>query len=133
MVSDDIKHPRPELKIDGNRFSTLEGFFDEVGEVLFAGRPWERNLEAFGAALDEMLSEYGPMNVVWLNSEKSRMDLGYSETFRQVAERLKYAHPDARPELLFELEKARNREGDTVFIWLVDMFGRREGLNLELV
>ncbi len=133
MTNGDTKHPRPELKIDGNRFSTLEGFFDEVGEVLFGGRPWERSLEAFGAALDEMLSEYGPMSVVWLNSEKSRVDLGYPETLRQIVERLKYAHPDSRQAILFELEKARNREGDTVFTWLVDTFGRREGLKLELV
>lgn len=38
--------PKPVLEIDGRRFETLEGFFDETGRVL-SGVSWGRNLGAF--------------------------------------------------------------------------------------
>ena len=38
-------------RIDGRRFSTLEGFYEEVDRVLIPGSKWGRNLEAFNDIL----------------------------------------------------------------------------------
>ena len=43
--------PKPVYEIDGNRFSTLEGFYDEISRVLIPGPYWGRNLDAFNDIL----------------------------------------------------------------------------------
>lgn len=133
MASADLKHPHPELTIDGASFSTLEGFFDEVGLKLFRGHPWGRTLRSFSTALDEMMSEYGPVVVYWNDSEKSREDLGYPETIRYLEARLANAGEAEKEELIFELEAAKRGEGDTLFNRLVEIMREREGLKLELL
>jgi hypothetical protein len=37
--------PKPTYEIDGSRFATLEGFYDEVSRVLIPGADWGRNLD----------------------------------------------------------------------------------------
>jgi len=120
------------FEIDGNNFTTLLGFYDEVGRVVFSGHPWDRTLEAFAVTLDDLLAEHGPMTVVWKNSQKSRNDLGYPETVRQLEEKLSHAPSDLRQEILFELENAHRLEGDTVYSWIVDIVGERPGITLVL-
>jgi hypothetical protein len=39
------------IEIDGARFSSVEGFFDEVSERLIPGATWGRNLGAFNDIL----------------------------------------------------------------------------------
>jgi RNAse (barnase) inhibitor barstar len=38
--------------IDGNNFNSLEGFYEEVSNILIPGASWGRNLDAF----DDILS-----------------------------------------------------------------------------
>jgi RNAse (barnase) inhibitor barstar len=64
-------------EIDGQDFSTLDGFYDEISRVLIPGAAWGRNLDAF----DDIL--YGGFGTpeerfvfVWKNHQVSRERLG---------------------------------------------------------
>ena len=111
------------FEIDGQRFSTLDGFYDEFTRVVIPDTDWGHNLDA----LDDLLcggmgTPDGGFILVWRNSDKSRRDLGYAETVRQLEERLRTCHPLNRVIVAKEIEMARRAEGDTAFDWLVEIF-----------
>ena len=60
------------VTIDGNNFSDLSGFLDEVEKVLAPalGRQFGRNMNAFNDVLR------GGFDFTWMNGNKSREDLG---------------------------------------------------------
>jgi len=109
-------------QIDGNRFSDLQGFFDQIGEHLIPGTGCGRNLDAFN---DILRGGFGTPDegfiLVWLNSAESKKRLGYDETQRQLERRLQQCHPANRNAVAMELEQAKRHEGSTVFDWLVEI------------
>ncbi len=89
----DHRVARPEkpqvFVIDGERFSTLAGFFEEVTRVLIPGADWGRNLDAF----DEILSggfgtPPGGFEIRWVNHHVSKDLLGRRDprVFDQLVE-----------------------------------------------
>lgn len=60
-------------EIDGSRFSTLEGFFEEISSVLIPGTDWGKNLDAFN---DILRGGFGTPDdgfiLKWKNSNLSR-------------------------------------------------------------
>ena len=42
---------KPIYEIDGARFSTLEGFYNEISQALIPGVDWGHNLDAFNDIL----------------------------------------------------------------------------------
>lgn len=57
--------------IDGNNFTGVETFYDEVARVFSFPEYFGRNLDG----LHECLSDIGePMEVIWKNSQKSKME-----------------------------------------------------------
>lgn len=109
-------------EIDGENFSTLEGFFNEVSRVLVPGASWGRNLDALN---DILHGGFGTpedgFTLRWLNHELSRQRLGYPETERQLALRLERCHPESRDHVRAELAQARAHSGPTAFDWLVEI------------
>ena len=109
-------------RIDGNRFSTLEQFYEEIGRVLIPDAEWGRNLDAFN---DILRGGFGtPENgfiLIWKNSNVSQASLGYPETVRQLERRLEKCHPTNRSFVRSQLRDARNNSGATVFDWLVEI------------
>ncbi|MDR1284798.1 MAG: barstar family protein [Campylobacteraceae bacterium] len=70
-----------EFIIDGNNFSTIKGFYDEVENVFTfnLNRKIGRNLNAFNDILRGGFGrqEYGePILIKWLNFKKSERNLG---------------------------------------------------------
>ena len=109
-------------RIDGRRFSTLEGFYEEVDRVLIPGSKWGRNLEAFN---DILRGGFGTPDegfiLIWESSVLSRNRLGYTETIRQLELRLERCHPTNRTSVARQLRCARSNEGPVVFDWLVEI------------
>jgi RNAse (barnase) inhibitor barstar len=108
--------------INGQDFSTLEQFFDTIGQTLIPTSYWGHNLDAF----DDILGGgFGtPENgfvIVWKNSEFSRMKLGFDETVRQLSQRLIECHPLNREVVEKQLQDAKHETGPTVFDWLIDI------------
>lgn len=67
--------------IDGGRFDTMEGFYDEAERVFTRDLSWRmgRNLDAFNDVLRGGFGRhaYGePILIRWVDYEKSRRDLG---------------------------------------------------------
>ncbi len=129
-----------EFVLDGSRFSTLEGFYEEIDRVLIRGAAWGHNLDAFNDILRGGFGTPGEGFVLrWLQSETSRKALGYAETARQLELRLGHCHPSNRKDVASKLELAESGEGETVFDWLVEIIerhgpGGREGSsNVHLV
>jgi hypothetical protein len=128
-------------EIDGTVFSTLDGFYGEVGRKVIPDVPWGVNLDAFNDILRGGFgTPEGGFVLRWKNSDMSRIRLGYEETVRQLEIRLERCHPSNRTAVATELDRAKNRTGPTVFDWLVEIIkdhcpgGRKseDGVELEL-
>jgi RNAse (barnase) inhibitor barstar len=118
-------------EIDGTRFSTLEGFFEEVSHVILAEADWGRNLDAFN---DILRGGFGTpeegFTIRWKNHALSQERLGYPETVRQLKLRLRRCHASNRAAVAADLAEAEREEGLTVFDWIVDII-RRHGASGE--
>lgn len=126
--------------LDGDRFSTLEEFYSEICRVLTPGVLWCRDLDGFN---DMLRGGYGTpregFRIQWINSDRSREVLGYSETIRQLEKRYERCHWTNYPKVENELEEAKTFQGPTVFDWLVGIIrehgvgGPEANNNVELV
>jgi len=113
---------KPTLEIDGTRFDTLEGFYDEVSRQLIPRSDWGRNLDAFNDILRGGFgTPEGGFVLVWRHHDSSRVSLGHAETARQLRLRLGRCHPSNIPFVRADLETALRGEGPTVFDWLVEI------------
>jgi RNAse (barnase) inhibitor barstar len=129
--------------LDGNNFSTLEGFYDEITNVIIAPDVyWGRNLDAFN---DILRGGFGTPDegfiLVWKHAYKSRKDLGYPETLRWREKKLstKYQNDDPDPVvqnnlklLNSEIELAKQNRGETLFMTLVDIIVDHPDVELRL-
>ena len=121
--------------LDGNNFSTLEEFWEDIGYVLMEIRNahWGRNLDAFR---DILCGGWGTPDegfiLVWKNSALSRERLGYPETVKQLERRLQICHPTAREITRSKIELAKQNKGATVFDWLVEIIREEESVELRL-
>jgi len=111
-------------EIDGNDFSTLEGFYEQVSRVLIPGAAWGHNLDAFN---DILRGGFGTpeegFTIRWKNHATSRARLGYPETIRQLERRLTRCHPSNRLSVTEQIESARAARGATVYDWLIEIIG----------
>lgn len=127
-----LMHPVREL--DGARFETLEGFYDEVERVLIPGATWGRNLDAFNDVLRGGFgTPEGGFTLRWVNAARSRRALSHEETARWLEARLPKVHPSNRRRVTERLEAARRGEGETLFETLVELVRGHADVALELV
>jgi len=119
--------------LEGTRFATLEDFFAEVGRVLIPGAAWDHNLDAFEDILRGGFgTPDGGFTLIWRDAARSRRQLGYPETVRQLERRLARCHPSNRARVAAELARARRGEGPTVFDWLTAIIAEHDDIALEL-
>ncbi len=119
--------------LEGTRVATLEDFFAEVGRVLIPGAAWGRNLDAFEDILRGGFgTPDGGFTLIWRDAARSRRQLGYPETVRQLERRLARCHPSNRARVAAELARARRGEGPTVFDWLTAIIAEHDDIALEL-
>jgi RNAse (barnase) inhibitor barstar len=110
------------FEIDGQDFSTLEGFYEEATKVLFPRTSWGRNLDAFN---DVLRGGFGTpeegFEIVWRNHALSKERLGHPETVRQLEQILRTCHPSNRESVRERIRVARAGSGPTVFDWLKEI------------
>ena len=111
----------PVLVVDGSRFSDFEGFADEFSRLL-GEYTWRGNLDAFN---DILRGGFGtPENgwvLRWLNSESSRVALGYPATIKRLEELLLTCHPSNRSYVEARILDARRGVGQTLFDEIVEI------------
>lgn len=132
---------KPTYEIDGERFQTLEGFYDEISRQLIPDVFWGRNLDAFNDILRGGFgTPEGGFVLRWRNSEASRRNLGFPETIAYLERKLTRCHPSSVAFVQQELLAARRGEGQTVFEILLEIIAshsgggdeREDGVELEL-
>ncbi|MBL4602208.1 MAG: barstar family protein [Emcibacteraceae bacterium] len=111
--------------IDGENFSSMKEFYDEIQHVMLEGGYWGRNLAAFN---DILRGGYGSVEdngfaIRWKNSDLSKRHLGYEATVNQLTKALENCHPTNIAHLTRELEQARINEGQTMFEYIVEIIG----------
>lgn len=120
-------------EINGNNFSTLEEFWDEISRVLIPDVYWGRNLDAFN---DILRGGFGTPEegfiLVWKNSSVSKKELGYAETVKQLEKRLQKCHPTNKEDVKLQLEQAKQLKFATVFEWLIEIIKYEEHDDIEL-
>jgi hypothetical protein len=125
--------------IDGSRFADYLGFVTEFNRsylAVFAGPPWDG--DDFND-LDELL-EVPPERYVirWINSAKSRTDLGYQAMVdfkRRRLEACQAAFPSVgfmQDEYRDQIAAASAHQGPTLFDYLVDQLEYEEHCDLIL-
>lgn len=123
------------LVINGTHFSTLETFYDEVEKALTTDSIIGRNLDAFNDTLRGGFGRFEykqPIILVWKNSDKSRIDLGWVETVRYFEAKLRRCHLSNRDSVGKELDLARQEQGLTIFDILLEIITEHDHVTLEL-
>ncbi len=117
--------------IDGNTFSDLSGFYDEVERKLTHGLDWSigRNLDAFNDVLRGGFGvhDYGePLTLTWMNSAKSKRDLGRESTTRHYKGMLATCHPSNVPSVQQYLDELKTGKGQMLFDIIIDIIHNPE-------
>ncbi|MDY3555104.1 hypothetical protein R5W24_004239 [Gemmata sp. JC717] len=130
---------KPTYVIDGANFSDFAGFIEECNRGFIretsSGNECRGNLDAFNDYL-----HWGPYNdgrwtptlIIWRNSAKSRVDLGYSATASWLEENSRRCHHLNVPSVLRRLEESRLQQGPTLFDWLVEIVTKPTHIELRL-
>lgn len=127
------------LTIDGTRFSTLEGFYDEMDRLLTRDLSWKtgQNMDAFHDLLWGGFGVHEPgesIEFTWTHANKSRRDLGYEATAAHWQGILERCHPTDRGAAAQKPERAQNGVGKTLFEMLVDeILDKRDGYDHTLI
>lgn len=131
---------RLEIILDGNNFSNMDEFYDEIKAVFtkdyddYVGR----NLDAFNDLLRGGFGvfEYGtPLTIKWLNADKSREDLGYEATALQYEKAIAKCPEESKPFIQEKIDMARAGKGQTLFDLIVEIILDTEdsGHDCELI
>lgn len=126
-----------KVQINGNSFSSLKEFYDEIERKLTKNLDWKigRNLNAFD---DVLFGGFGihdfkeEIELNWLNSNKSKSDLGMEETIKYIQVQLKNCHPTNRRNVDNDLKLAMNGKGNTLFEIIVRIIREHQHIKLEL-
>lgn len=126
-----------EITIDGDRFSTLMGFYDEIETKLTKGLDWRigRNLDAFNDVLRGGFGVHDyeePLIVRWINSGKSKQDLGWLATINYIEGKLERCHPTNIPSVEEDLDKARHGEGEVLFEIIIGIMRGHDHIELKI-
>ena len=118
--------------INGRNFSDFSGLIDEFNRVYFCGTDycWDGDLDVF----NDYIHTSTPFTLRWLDSEKSRRDLGFEEMAAWLTAKLddSHCHPSNLPAVRARLEEANSGRGITFFEWIIETIECRPGVELEL-
>ena len=128
---------RKTIVFDANRCSTLASFYQEVENTFTKNLGWSigRNLDAFNDVLRGGFGVYDyeePIQLIWLNSDKSRKDLGWAETVRYLTAKLTTCHPSNAASVKRDLALAESHIGQTLFETIVDIIQEHGHIELSL-
>ncbi len=112
--------------IDGNKFSNLQEFFDEMDRLLTKDLTWQagRNLDALNDLLRGGFGvhEYGePLAIHWISADKSKLNLGYDATVKYYKNMLACCHPTNRASVYHKLKMAKQHKGKTLMDMIAEI------------
>lgn len=126
-----------ELEINGSNFQDIEGFYEELNRLVMQEENWKlgASLDAFNDLLYGgfgVIKDYDELEINWLNSEKSKGDLGVEMTKSYYQQKLK--HPETyNSEFVQEkLEELEAGNGQTYFEILLEIISEHPKIELNL-
>jgi RNAse (barnase) inhibitor barstar len=122
--------------INGNNFSDLSSFFDEVENVLTdKTSEFGRNFDAFNDVLRGGFGKYDyneSVELIWKNSKKSRRDLDFPQTVIYLADWLRHAQEDSKNSVKEALDTANNQAGPTLYDIILEIIWDNKNIKLKL-
>lgn len=114
--------------INGSHFSDLEGFYEEVSNVLMKDESWKvGTLDGF----DDIL--YGvETDITWRNSQKSKEDLGFEVTKEFYENKIKQGKPFNVKLIQQKLDELIEENGPTLFEILIEIIESHKNITLIL-
>jgi len=128
---------RKLIVINGENFYDMESFYIEIDKVMTKDLTWKtgHNLDAFNDLLRGgfgMFEYLEPIELIWKNSEKSRKDLGFTETIKCYEASLRTCHPSNADGLKRDIENAKQGKGTTLFDLIIEIIEDHEHIELQL-
>jgi len=127
---------KKRIIIDGSSIKDIETFYDEINRVLMSDEDWKLScsLDAFS---DLLYGGFGAIKnkeqieLIWINSEKSRDALGRQVTKIYYEEKLKPDSPFNKKMFQEKLAALENGTGETYFDIILSIIAEHQ--NIELV
>lgn len=124
-----------KIIINGNNFSSLAEFYNEIDKVLTNNLDWQtgHNLNAFNDILRGGFGvhEYDEDIIIeWINSEKSKQDFGYKETILYYEKTLLTCLPTNKKHMKKCLIDARKNQGNTIFEIITEIINEHSNVQL---
>ena len=124
-----------QITIDGTAIHDIASFYEEINRVFMADEDWKvgRSLDAFS---DLLYGGFGalkgnkPVDLIWLDLEKSRDALGYQATKVYYEEKLTPDSPFNKSLFQEKLTALENGFGETYFDILTGIIAKRENIQL---
>ncbi len=124
------------IVIHGGHFSSLEGFYEEVSNVLMKNTDWKiGTLDGFD---DILYGGFGvfennePIEIVWKESQKSAEDLGIKATREFYENKIRQGKPFNTKLLQQKLDDLMEGKGQTLFEILVEIIQSHANIQLVL-
>lgn len=122
------KNNRKSAVINGSHFSDLSGFYEEVSQVLMKDENWKvGTLDGFDDVLYGFQGE-----IIWIESEKSKQDLGFETTKVFYENKIKQGKPFNIELIQQKLDDLITGNGQTLFEILVEIIESHKNITLIL-
>lgn len=125
-----------KIVINGNYFSDLNGFYEEVSEKLMINEDWKvgtlDGLNDILYGVPETFNPNGKVEIIWENSEKSQKDLGLETTLSFLDNKLKIGKPFNVSLISKQKEELLSGKGQTLFEIIVEIFSEHQNIKLNL-
>jgi len=137
MPSGQLETMTKEIIIDGNNFDSLDKFYNEIENKLTKGLDWKigRNLDAYNDILSGGFGVHDyeePIKIKWINSGRSKKNLGHEETIKFLEEKIKHCHPTNITSVQEDLENAKRGQGQTLFELIIEITRGHEHIELSV-
>ncbi len=143
----ELKWPRnvemkKEIIIDGNNFTDSSGFTLEIRRKFTKNVAWIDYNSVQGINLDSIndflrggfgvYAYHESVRVRWVNSQKSRVDLGKEETLRYLEDMLETCHPSNVDAVKEEIKMVREDKGKILFDRIIEIFQDHNYIELSV-
>ncbi|MDV7699560.1 ribonuclease inhibitor [Chryseobacterium soli] len=130
------KHYKKTAVINGGRFSTLSGFYDEVSSVLMKDTDWKvGTLDGFN---DILYGGFGvfenkdEVELIWKDAEKSKNELGFEATRDFYQYKINQGKPFNTELIQQKLDELMAGNGQTLFDILIEIIESHKNITLIL-
>lgn len=122
--------------INGDNFTDLESFYDEIDRVLTKDLDWDtgHNLDAFNDLLRGGFGIYEyeePIKLIWKNISKSNTDLGLEATKKWYERKITENKIENQQFFTDKLKELTDKNGQTLFDIIIEIISELKHIEFE--